>query len=67
MIEFDCEGCGAHVYATGRVPKHQLCATCAWLCEFIPDPDQFWQLYARLRQPDRPIRSTKGGLSAGKN
>ena len=41
MIEFDCEGCGGHVVATGRdtIPRSGLCATCEWLCEFVPDPE----------------------------
>jgi hypothetical protein len=49
--EFDCEGCGAHVYAFGqdKPPSHQFCATCVWLCEHVPDPDEMWDLYAHLR------------------
>jgi hypothetical protein len=54
MIEFDCEGCGTHVFEFRReaVPTSQLCATCEWLCEFVPDPDEFWQAYQRM-QPER--------------
>ena len=46
MIEFDCEGCGLHVYAFGidTVPKHHFCAACAWLCEFVPDPEEMEQI-----------------------
>lgn len=40
-IEFDCEGCGWHVIAFGqcKVPAHGFCASCAFLCEFVPDPE----------------------------
>lgn len=50
MIEFDCEGCGCHVFGLGRdtVPASHLCATCGWLCEFVLDPDEFWAAYQRL-------------------
>ena len=46
-VEFDCEGCGVHVLSFGRdrVPVSHLCATCEWLCEFVPDPDEFWAIY----------------------
>lgn len=39
-LEYDCEGCGIHVYAIGiaTVPTHNFCAQCAWLCEHCPDP-----------------------------
>ena len=32
MIEFDCEGCGSHVYGIGtkRVPNSRLCSVCEW-------------------------------------
>jgi hypothetical protein len=42
MIEFDCEGCGAHVFGYGRetVPKSGMCAVCEWYCEHIPDPEK---------------------------
>jgi hypothetical protein len=50
MIEFDCEGCGVHVFAFGRetVPPNHLCATCEFLCEFVLDPDEFWSLYLQM-------------------
>ena len=48
--EYDCEGCGAHVIVVGRetVPGSGLCSVCEWLCEFVPDPDEFWAAYRRL-------------------
>jgi hypothetical protein len=54
MIEFDCEGCGVRVFGFGRttVPTSHLCATCEWLCEFVPDPVEFWAAYQRM-QPER--------------
>ena len=50
MIEFDCEGCGIHVFSFGdeTVPTSHLCGTCAFLCEFVPDPVEFWAAYQRL-------------------
>jgi hypothetical protein len=40
-VEWDCEGCGAHVFAfgTARVPLHQFCATCLWFNENL-DPEE---------------------------
>ena len=60
-IEFDCEGCGAHVYGVGRdtMPPSRMCATCEWMCEFLPDPDEFWAVYSRSRDIDR---DTRGGI-----
>jgi hypothetical protein len=50
VIEFDCEGCGVHVFAFGRdtVPLTHLCATCEWLCEFVPDPEELMAVRRRL-------------------
>jgi hypothetical protein len=52
VIEFDCEGCGVHVFAAGidTVPGHGLCAVCAWLCEFVTDPEEMMAIRARSRQ-----------------
>lgn len=49
-IEFDCEGCGDHVFAYGihRVPLHGLCNTCAWLCENVPDPEEMIRLHHHI-------------------
>lgn len=49
--EFNCEGCGAHVFALGRptAPASMLCATCEWLCEFVPEPEGFERIYRRLK------------------
>jgi hypothetical protein len=54
MVEFDCEGCGIHVYAFGRnrVPVSHLCATCEWLCEHVPDPVEMMVMRKRME----PIR-----------
>jgi hypothetical protein len=40
MCEFDCEGCGVHVVAFDIIDPsaHGFCASCAWLCEHVPDP-----------------------------
>jgi hypothetical protein len=37
-IEFDCEGCGDHVFSFGRatVPAHRFCAVCEWFNEHVP-------------------------------
>lgn len=47
--EFDCEGCGAHVYhySLSEPPKHMFCATCLWLNEYAT-ADEFWILYKRM-------------------
>ena len=36
--EYDCEGCGVHVFAFGipAPPDSMFCATCAWWSEFVP-------------------------------
>jgi hypothetical protein len=49
--EFDCEGCGAHVYHFGlsKLPKHMFCATCLWLHETNLSPEEFWALYITSR------------------
>jgi hypothetical protein len=61
MIEFDCEGCGVHVVDLGSVtaPASRLCATCAWLCEFVPDPGEFWQAYRRTTETRRAMLTDK--------
>jgi hypothetical protein len=48
-IEWDCEGCGEHVVVFGitETPHHQFCAVCAWLCEYVTDPDEMMRLYGR--------------------
>jgi hypothetical protein len=51
-VEFDCEGCGVHVIAFGieAAPRHQMCATCAWMCEFVPDPVEMMELRNRVER-----------------
>lgn len=41
MVEYACEGCGSEVYSSGAetVPSHGFCAMCAWLCEYVTDPE----------------------------
>jgi hypothetical protein len=53
MIEFVCEGCGVNVFAFGITerPAHGMCATCAWLCEFIPDPEEMLKVKACMEAP----------------
>jgi hypothetical protein len=50
VIEFDCEGCGAHVYNVGRdtLPVSGMCALCEWLCEHVPDPEEMMTLRRKL-------------------
>jgi hypothetical protein len=52
MIEYDCEGCGVHVFGFGRdtVPVSHMCAGCAWLCEFVPDPVEMMELRRKVKQ-----------------
>lgn len=54
-VKFDCEGCGAEVYAFGlsKVPKHMFCATCLWLHETTLTPEEFWVLYKTTSSPSR--------------
>jgi hypothetical protein len=42
-VEWDCEGCGAHVFAYGiaRVPRHQFCAVCLWCNEHLYPGEMF--------------------------
>jgi len=48
--EFDCEGCGAHVYhySLSKPPKHMFCATCLWLNETDLSAEEFWLLYKQI-------------------
>lgn len=48
-VEYDCEGCGAHVFGSGRdtVPKSHMCTVCEWLCEHVPDPEAMMDLRQR--------------------
>jgi len=48
--EFDCEGCGAHVYhySLTKPPKHMFCATCLWLNETDLSAEEFWLLYKQI-------------------
>lgn len=57
-VEYVCEGCADHVTAFGidEIPRHGFCATCAWLCEHCPDPQEM-MLVRKLTDP-RP-RVTK--------
>jgi hypothetical protein len=43
--EYDCEGCGWHVFNFGRdaPPGHRLCAVCHWLCVHEP-PERLMDL-----------------------
>jgi hypothetical protein len=57
MIEFDCEGCGDHVYGYGisHVPEHQLCSTCQFIDIYLRDHlKEFWAVYKRLRRETQP-------------
>jgi hypothetical protein len=48
-VEFDCEGCGARVFAVGidAVPRHGFCCVCEWLCEFVTDPESIQAIRER--------------------
>lgn len=50
MVEFDCEGCGVHVFemTSDSVPKHHFCSTCLWLNEHVPDPEEMLRLRKKL-------------------
>lgn len=51
-IEFDCEGCGVHVFAVGRdsIPKSHMCSTCEWMNEHIPDPEEMMRIRKKLEK-----------------
>jgi hypothetical protein len=57
-LEFDCEGCGWHVVAPAleAIPVHGFCAVCAWLCEYVPDPEEMMR-----------VRKLLGDLGRGPN
>lgn len=65
-VGFDCEGCGLHVLAFGieKPPVHGFCAQCAWMCEFVPDPEEMMEMRrhaAGWEQPVRPeVRAREG-------
>jgi hypothetical protein len=51
-VEYDCEGCGVHVYAFREtVPVSRMCATCEWMCEHVPDPEEMMRLRKQLDLP----------------
>lgn len=52
-MEFDCADCGCHVYAFGRVgdPPPVRCGVCAWITEYVPDPEKARRIRARLTEP----------------
>jgi hypothetical protein len=52
VVEYDCEGCGIHVHLVSQdsIPLSQLCATCAWLCEFAGDLTEMLQMYDKLNK-----------------
>jgi hypothetical protein len=41
-IEYTCEGCGMRVVSLPifQPPAHGFCVQCAFLCEYIPDPEE---------------------------
>ena len=51
-LEWDCEGCGAHVCAWGQTvrPTSGMCSTCEWLCAFIPDPEEMMRMRVSLKE-----------------
>jgi hypothetical protein len=53
-LEWDCEGCGTHVFAFGRtaIPKHLFCATCEHLCAFVANPEEIERIRRRLGEFD---------------
>lgn len=51
VAEFDCEGCGSHVFDIGRDEKCNsgFCGKCAALQEMLGhDPNAFWRAYEFL-------------------
>lgn len=48
--EFNCEGCGLRVVVFGATqqPAHGFCSVCAWLCEFVPDPEEMMSVRRAL-------------------
>jgi hypothetical protein len=67
--EFDCEGCGIHVYSIGRdtIPTSQLCSVCEWLCEHVPDPEEMMRLRERLGliEQGKPAQDCPGFTNGG--
>jgi hypothetical protein len=64
--EFDCEGCGIHVFAVGRFQPtaNHMCLQCEWLCEYVPDPVEMQMLRERMGSIDttRPPPVPRGGF-----
>ena len=52
-VDYVCEGCGYDVtwFAIDEIPAHGFCATCAWLCEHYPDPQQM-MLVRKMIDPE---------------
>jgi hypothetical protein len=50
--EYECEGCGWVVVAVAllKPPGHMLCMQCAFLCEYVPDPEEMIELHKRLNR-----------------
>jgi hypothetical protein len=49
-IEFDCQDCRCHVYSFGRMtePLPIRCSVCAWVNEYVADPEEARRIRARL-------------------
>ena len=66
MVEFDCEGCGAHVCQFGgdTIPANHWCATCGFIHWSVRDPSFVVQreLLVHLGAM-KPLR-IKGGTDA---
>jgi hypothetical protein len=52
-FEFDCQDCGCHVFAFGRVPTPPpvRCGVCVWIAEHVTDPAEAARIRASLREP----------------
>jgi hypothetical protein len=47
--EFECPGCGRLIISLpAREPPPTRCAICAWLEEFVPDPETREKIRARM-------------------
>ena len=64
-VEFDCEGCGGHIYSVGmaRVPDDGFCGACGMLNSTLGqtlDLGEFWEMYRVLLRNRGYERKARG-------
>ncbi len=50
VVEYDCEGCGVHVYGLGyaHIPKNHMCSGCGFIHWSVTEPKVREELLVHL-------------------